>query len=243
MKSFGGQHTHIIQETGADSILKALKARGIKAGHFNNGTFMLPEEKLVPAFLSAFKRVVDLRNDNETPLIVAINSDKSMLASYQGKENEQDLIRGLVPQQQRAEMVVSILSALWPERDAAAIFYDEDTPYALYSGLHGGGFGLKSLHKVGYGTNPSDKPIIGAEFFDWVYACPLYNDERPVMHKETRNAQPADRQPDLVERLTDETGPHGKPYITAGGKLLFPVPPALQKYAPVAEDGPRPEAP
>jgi hypothetical protein len=240
MQGFGGQNIHIIRDTDPRDIHAQLKALGIKGGHFNNGTFTLPKDKFAPAFLATFKRISDILEDNDAPLIVAINSDKSMIDSYEGKENEEDLVAKLVPQQERAQNVTSLLSALYPDRPVVAIFYDEQTPFELYEELYVSGYSMDSLHKVGFGTSLDDKPIIGAEFFDWVYACPLPFDEKPVMHQDTRDATSTDRQPDVVEKLTEVIGPHGKPYITKEGKLLFPVPPTLQKYADPSIGGPAP---
>ncbi len=242
MQSFGGQNAHIITDASPVAIASQLNARGITAGHFNNGTFMLPKDKFAPAFLAAEKRVTDLRDPVDGPdvaIIVAINSDKSMRDSYLGKDNEAELNANLIPQTQRANDTVGLLSALFPNRPVAVIFYDEQTPHELYEGLSKEGFGMKSLHKVGYGTSADDKPIIGSEFFDWVYACPLPFDAKPVMHKDTRDAVATDRRPDVVEKLTEAVGPHGAPYITAQGKLLFPVPASLSQYA-AAQGGPAP---
>ncbi len=237
MQAFGGQKVHIIEETGAKSIHEALVSRGIYEGHFNNGTFTLPKEKFAPAFLAAFKRVTDLRdsiNGSNVSLVVAINSDKSMRDSYAGKDDEAKLIENLVPQLERAENAASLLSALYPDRPVAIVFYDEQTPHELYSGLSERGFGLKSLHKVGFGTNKDEKPIIGAEFFEWVYACPLPFDAKPVMYSDTRDALETDVRPNIVEKLTVEHGPHGAPYILKDGTLLFPLPADL-KYLGVRE--------
>lgn len=237
MQDFGGQKVHVIEETGAAAIFDALKARGITQAHFNNGTFTLPKQKFAPAFLAAFKRVTDLRdpvNGADVPLVVAINSDKSMKDSYAGKDNEAALSANLVPQAERAENVASLLSALYPDRPVAIVFYDEQTPRELYSGLSGYGFGLKSLHKVGFGTSREEKPIVGAEFFEWVFACPLPFEAKPVMYNDTRDSLETDVRPNLVEKLTVVHGPHGAPYMIPDGTLLFSLPMDL-KYLGVRE--------
>ncbi len=232
MQDFGGQNTHIITDTDPRAIHAQLAARGIQSGHFNNGTFNMPKDKFAPAFLAAFKRVLDLHDgETETPLIVAINSDKSMINSYQDKENKNELISKLILQQERAQNVVSLLSALYPDRPVVAIFYDEQTPFELYEDFYVRDFSMNSLHKVGFGTSREDKPIIGAQFFNLVYACPLPFDEKPVMYKDTRDTVSTDRQPDFVEKLTEVNGPHGRPYITKDGKILFDLPPALEHYS------------
>jgi hypothetical protein len=247
MSMFGGQRTHIITDKDPEAIMYQLGARGIYSGHFTNGTFTLPLEKFAPTFLAAFKRVSDIHDDVTTPLIVAINSDVSMKNSY-ARLNEDDRIMAHIMhtnEETRAYDVVTLLSYLYPRRSVAAIFYDEDTPYELYSEMKQGGFGMKSLHKVGYGTSPDDKPIIGAKFFDWVYACPLPFDAKPVMHTETRNVNATDRAPDLVEKLTDVMGPHGRAYMTTQGKVLFPVSGNLSEFAdPLAhKPAPNPSQP
>ncbi len=235
MEGFGGQNAHIITDTNPAEILNALHARGINEGHFNNGTFTLPRNIFAPAFLAAQKRIADLRDDIDgelMPMIIAINSDKSMRDSYVARPDEADLNLKLIDQNQRAKNVVSTLSALFPKRPVVAIFYDEQTPYELYKFLYDNAFNMKSLHKVGFGTSADEKPIIGAEFFEWVYAYPLPFDAKPVMYADTRDVNAQDVRPNLVEKLTEVIGLHGSSYITTKGKLLFPLPEALQEFAP-----------
>ncbi len=235
MRSFGGQNTHVVKDTDPQVISNSLNALGIKDGHFNNGTFTLPKDVFAPAFLAAFKRVIDLKDGIDTPLIVAINSDISMIQSFKGKDNEAELVKTLISQEERAQNVISLLSGLFPNRSVVAVFYDEQTPHELYRGLSQNGFGMRSLHKVGYGTTPNEKPIVGAEFFEWVYACPLPHDAKPFMYNDTRDVNSNDRQPDVVEKLTEVIGPHGSPYLTKEGLPLFKLPTELA-YLGVKKD-------
>ena len=233
MCSFGGTNTHIIEDTNPEIILTRLNSIGIRRGHFNNGTYTLPKDVFAPAFLAAFRRVIDLQPEAGVPLIVAINSDKSMIDSFKGKNNEDVLVQDLAPQIERAKNVTSLLSALFPDRQTVAIFYDEQTPFELYEALNKNGFDISSLHKVGFGTSPDDKPIIGAQFANWVYACPAPFAGKPVMYTDTRAANEFDTRPNLVEDITEVIGPHGATYIQKGngGKILFPVPAVLSQYS------------
>jgi len=239
MNDFGGNRTHFITDTNPQQIIEQLKSRGIDEAHFNNGTFTLPKDIFAPNFLAAFQRVLDLQKDMQTPLIVALNSDKSMRDSYVGKGNEKELNDNLVSQEDRAENILSLLGAMYAHRHCVVVMYDEQTPRELYAELTKR-IKTLSLHKVGFGTSPDDKPIIGSKNFAFVHASPLYNDEKPVMHSETPSTDPSARTPDVVEKLTEEVGPHGQPYITTKGGLLMPVPAALQKYS-ATKDDPRPQ--
>ncbi|MDE2029252.1 MAG: hypothetical protein KGI97_01680, partial [Alphaproteobacteria bacterium] len=102
-----------------------------------------------------------------------------------------------------------------------AIFYDEETPNALYDRLKANGFNLKTLFKWGYGTNPDAGVIEGAENFDKVFAYPLPNDTKPVCTDITRKTGQEGKV--FVVDLREKIGRHGKPYISADNKCLFPM--------------------
>jgi hypothetical protein len=157
---------------------------------------------------------------------------------YVGKPNEKELNDELLSQEARAENILSLLEKMYPYRKSAVILYDEQTPRELYSALQAQ-VDLLSLHKIGYGTNSKDKPIIGGVYFPFVHASPLYNDEKPLMHSDTPSEDSSARKPDVTERLTETVGPHGTPYITTAGGLLMSVPKDLQKYSALSDD-PRP---
>ena len=187
--------------------------------------------------LAAQKRVLDLSQDKGTPLITAINSDVSMLNSYVGKDNEKELAANLIPQETRAHNIAIGLARMFPDHPIVVVMYDEITPFELYQALSQSGFGMKSLYKIGFmiekdeeETKKVNKPIIGAKFFEKVYAFKAY-DDRPVMFHDTRDVQPTDRYPDVVEDLRDTYGPHNRPYLSRDGKVLFPVPTILRDYA------------
>lgn len=243
MQGFGGQKTHIIEDTNRRLILRQLQALGIESAHVTNGTYMLPRDKLAPSFLAAYKRVIDLKGDMAGPLLIAANSDKSMLDTYASKPNREELVANLVPQEIRLSTVVSLASELFPDRTVVGVFYDEDTPKKLYGVLKAAHPSFATLHKTGYGTSPDDKPIVGAKQADWVFACPLFYDAKPVMHADTRNFELSHRVPDVIEDLTTVIGPHGQPYITKQGGLLFPLPASLMQYAAPSNGGPKPEDP
>ncbi|MEM6811353.1 MAG: hypothetical protein AAF549_02690 [Pseudomonadota bacterium] len=238
MHDFGGTNIHFIEELDPTDIVSSLKARGIENAHFNNGTFNLPRDIFAPNFLAAFQRILDLQKDRQSPLVVALNSNISMRDSFVGKPNEEELNDKLISQDERAENILSLLGTQYPYRQVVVILYDEQTPAELYGALRDS-LNMLSLHKVGYGTNPKDKPIIGSKFFSFVHASPLYNDEKPAMHQETPQDHPTARTPDVVEKLTEEIGPHGQPYITTKGGLLMPVAKELRQYS-ATENDPRP---
>lgn len=239
MQDFGGENTHFVQDLNVSDITSSLRARGICDAHFNNGTFTLPKDVFAPNFLAAFQRILDLHPDTRSSLIVALNSDKSMRDSYRGKPNEEELNDELKSQEVRAENILSLLGSMYPYRKSAVIIYDEQTPRELYSALKlQKTIEMLSLHKVGFGTSPGDKPIIGSAEFPFVHASPLYNDEKPVMHQDTPVDDPSARAPDMVEKLTEKRGLHKKPYITTKGGLLIPVPKELAKYS-APPSGPR----
>jgi len=193
----------------------------ITSGHFTNGTYVARHEVVVPTTLAGFQHAVDKESKNGTPLIIAVNSDISMagikakkggeLPGYSRRENE------IV----RAKKVAVPLARLFPDRKVAVVFYDEETPNVLYGVLKKEGFGMKSLHKWGYGTNPNAGVIEGAENFGAVYAHPLPNDSKPICVDITRKTGQAGKV--AIVDLRQEIGKHGKPYITALGECLFPL--------------------
>jgi hypothetical protein len=69
----------IISETDA-GIIPALAGKDIGAGHFTNGTYAPPAALAVPTVLAGFQYAVDREVNKDTPLIIAVNSDKSMSA-------------------------------------------------------------------------------------------------------------------------------------------------------------------
>lgn len=227
------KNTHIVQSTSLRDIFREMARLNLGRAHFNNGTFTLPVDTYAPGFLAAFQCTLDqLKAAPYDALIVAINSDQSMLDSYWGKPDEAELIKKLIPEDKRASDLVDLMAAMYPDRQNVVIKYDNPTPEELYRNMRRTFPSLgASLHKLGFGTNPKDRPIIGGKYFDHLLAYPFHFDAKPVMHADTRERLPEDRDPDAVEKLTEIIGPHGQPYITSDGKLLFPVPPALQQFA------------
>lgn len=226
-------NAHIIQSTSLKDIFSGLARLNLHRAHFNNGTFTLPVDTYAPGFLAGFQCTLDqVEAAPDDALIVAINSDQSMQDSYWGKPDEKEQIANLIPEIERASDLVDLMAAMYPDRQNVVIMYDNPTPEELYRNLRRSFPSLgASLHKIGFGTNPNDKPIVGGKYFDHLLAYPFHFDGKPVLHAETRKRLPEDRDPDAVEKLTEFIGPHGAPYITPGGGLLFPVLSVLQRFA------------
>ena len=163
---------HLIHSTKKHEILAELQRLEVKGAHFTNGVYSMSTKIIVPTTLAGFRYV--LESQPHLPLIIALNSDESMRQI--GKEVE--------PQEVRAEKIAGPLAEAFPDNKVLILFYDETTPNELYATLkryhH-----TRTLHKWGYGTEPSAPKIEGAELFDFVYAYPLPNDQKPVCWYET----------------------------------------------------------
>ena len=109
-----------------------------------------------------------------------MNSDKSV---------EKFAKTGEYPSEKdRAQALGQPLAECFPDINISILFFDEETPLELYSGLKKQGVLHNStLHKWGYGTKPDEPAIIGAELFGegCVYASPLPFDEKPVCYDKT----------------------------------------------------------
>jgi hypothetical protein len=221
----------IISETGA-SLIPVLAEKNIGAGHFTNGTYAPPAALIVPTILAGFQYAVDNEVNKDAPLIIAVNSDKSMLlimdkkiamgtASNADKEALED-------QNARAQKAAVPLALQHPDRKVVAVFYDEETPNKLYDSLNESGFRMDTLFKWGYGTDSNAGVIEGAESFGLVNAHPLPNDIKPVCTELTRmTGQKGDLH---IVDLRTEAGTHGKPYISSGNECLFPLDSELLGY-------------
>jgi hypothetical protein len=202
-------HPHnllIIYRTGA-ALINELKEHGISEGHFTNGTYSAPSDVVLPTTLAGFNYVIDHETKPGIPLIIAVNSAKSMLGILDKKGASEDERNALENQQVRAEKVAIPLALEHPDRKVVIVFYDEETPNKLYDELKKNGFGLESLHKWGYGTKPGAPVIEGAENFNVVYGFPLPNDDKPLCADITRT----EGQQGVV-KIVDL---RGTPYLTA----------------------------
>jgi len=215
----------LMTDTNTQTISAALEGKRL---HCTNGTYVPPEKLVVPTTLAGFKYVEDTRTHNDDAFLVAVNSDASMKAIYHMKGASEKEWRDLEGPEERAMKVAGPLADLFPDREIIAVFYDDETPNALYRSLRDSAY-LGSLHKWGYGTSPLAPGIEGAECFREVLAFPLPNDIKPVCYDLTRGPG-SDNQPGKIIKLTDEIGPHDKPYITPTNQVLFPVPGSLTQY-------------
>ncbi len=197
-----------IESTSHTDIIQAFGDLGCQTAHFTNGTYAYKAEMIVPTTLAGFKYVAE--QNPLCPLVIAVNSDKSMESmKLQTTEN----------QSVRAAKVAEPLAQYFSDRQVIVLYYDEKTPNALYQALHASNI-TKSLHKWGYGTDANAPKIEGAELFDVVYSFPLPNDIKPVCHDLT--ALPKEQQPITIVDLRNEL-------INKEG-VLFELPNSLQKY-------------
>lgn len=206
-----GSNLTIINSTKHADIIERIKNKAdlSRGAHFTNDTYAYSAEMIVPTTLAGFHYVLSQQPD--LPIIVAINSDKSMKAL--GKT-------GFETQDTRAKKIAVPLHLLFPNTPIFIIFYDETTPNTLYKALNKAGF-TKTLHKWGYGTTPQSPKVEGAELFDSVYGFPLPNDKEPVCFRETK--LPSEPQKINVVDLRDWL-------ITTNSKLKIKLPKQLKQY-------------
>lgn len=200
----------LIESTNHEDILAKLKVLNITSAHFTNGTYALGAEITVATTLAGFKHVLT-DNNPSLPLIIAINSDESMHSI--GKTDFKD-------QKTRANIVAKPLAEVFPGNNVIIMFYDEKTPNKLYELLAANKI-THSLHKWGYGTEPTAPKIEGAELFDVVYGYPLVIDKKPVCWEDT----PAADQTHMI-KVADLRGK----LITRDCKCLFYLPENLKGY-------------
>lgn len=170
------QHSNlnIIRFTEFSDIRRQLEYECADGAHFTNGTYAYKAEQIVPTTIEGFRYV--LKQQPTLPLVIAVNSDKSMTAL--GKKDFE-------LQTYRAEKVAEPLARAFPDSQIIVIFYDEKTPVELYKALSKSKV-TSTLHKWGYGTTPDAPVIEGAQYFKSVYAYPLPNDRKPVCYYQTR---------------------------------------------------------
>lgn len=198
-----------IKSAQCQKIASELTQLAITGAHFTNGTFAYDHKITVPTTLAGFKRVTKIQP--HLPLIIAVNSDKSMLSL--GKPTAEN-------QSQRAEKVALPLAQLFPDNQVIVVYYDEKTPNHLYETLKEKGL-TRTLHKWGYGTSRSEPKIEGAEYFELVYAFPLPNNGiKPLCYDCTNMMQTT--QNIIIDDLRNY-------FITKEG-VLFDLPETLKSY-------------
>lgn len=175
------KEVNYIDSVSLADIVKQLSGLSGKGCHFTNGTYAYAAELIIPTTLAGFKYVVD--KQPHLPLVIAINSDKSMRAM--GKEDFE-------PQNVRAQKVAEPLAKTFPENQVVIIYYDEQTPNALYEALNRHNL-TRTLHKWGFGTSPEAPKIEAAEQFELTYAFPLPNDTKPVCYHDTPVSETAQK--------------------------------------------------
>ena len=203
----------IINNTDSSVIRAALEREGIESGHFTNGTYAYAAEMIVPTTIAGFNYLNDQEEVSPSAFIIAVNSDVSMKGVMDANNASDQERYTLENQQTRALKVAKPLADEFPNRSIIIMFYDEDTPTVLYNHLAETGFGMRSLHKWGYGTDPKLPKIEGAHNFGQVFAFPLPNDTKPVCYDLTV----AEDQSDVVQvvKLTETVNNAGQAYFPA----------------------------
>lgn len=219
----------VVRVTNEDAIAQELKALGYENIHCTNGTYSYNADRIVPTMLAGFQYIQDKVAAHGDAFLIAVNSDVSMNAIMDQKQASQAERDAQEDQYQRALKVAMPLSDQFPDRPIVVVFYDKTTPNDLYNTLAAEALNLETLHKWGYGTDPKAPKIEGAENFNRVLAYPLPNDVKPVCYGITGHADQADII--QVVKLSEVEGAHGKAYISAQGKVLFPVASFLQQHA------------
>lgn len=162
--------------------ISTIAARLKDGAHFTNGIYGIDIKKLLPTTVAFFTHLLDSTRDGRN-IVIAMNSDKSLetlkLSGQYAAESE------------RAQTLGLQLAHCFPNNNVIIVFFDEETPHQLYSGLKKEGVLEKStLHKWGYGTKPDEPAIIGAELFEGrVYASPFPFDEKPLCYDQTERKQ------------------------------------------------------
>lgn len=211
---------------------------GDRPVHATNGTFMADASLIVPTTLAGFQVIADDASlaAKRHSFLIAVNSDTSLRTIMEKKGMSQDYIHGLESQIVRAMKVAEPLALQHQDREIFVAFYDQETPNDLYKFLAEKGAPLFSLHKWGYGTEPNAPKIEGSEHFAVTLGYPLPNDMKPVCFDLT----PRETQDFVdVRKLTEVVGPHGKPYISQEGKVLFPVHDEVYQYTQAYADAER----
>lgn len=242
-----------------DAVEEALHDQNIESAVFTNGTYVGPQDVVLPTTLAGFKFALDRFSRPDDAIVVAVNSDESMKAIYKTKmatasaaildglstlEGEErahaavtaaDKLQALLAEyaalenvQDRAAKLTGPLVQQFPDRNVVILFYDEETPTELYDGLTMKGFGMTTLFKWGYGTNPTAPRIEGARNFQNVLAFPFRNDAKPICHDITV----AEDQSDVVKVFKLHEAEGDRPaYMDGDGRLTFALAESLQNYA------------
>lgn len=208
----------VIDTIDEHEIAETIRSSGIETLHCTNGTYAYPREKILPTTLAGFQFANDRFAKTEDAFLVAVNSDVSMADIMKAKGSAEQA----ESQKTRITKFATTLAEQFPDRKIVVAFYDKATPTDLYRSLRQDGLHMKTLYKYGYGTDPKAPKIEGADLFDHTLAFPTPDDTRPVCYDLT---QVEDQSPIVsVFKLVEEIGPHGSPYLSPQGRVLFAVP-------------------
>lgn len=201
---------------------------GVEVMHATNGTYIADPDLYLPTLISGFQYIADNVAGERDAFVVFINSDQSLKDMYDKTGDER--FKDFPDQFERMTVIAKAMQVQFQGRPIIIGYYDQETPTELYETLSNESYvAMGSLYKFGYGTNPEAKKIEGADCFDVTIGFPFPNDAKPVCHDITD----AEDQSHVVEvfKLTEEIGPHGKPYMTSDNKVLFPLAEELQQHS------------
>lgn len=190
--------------------------------HATNEIYSSDAKLVVPTTLAGFQYIANDPNlsRKSDAFVIGVNSDKSLTDVMTRKGASQREISAIESDMVRARKVAEPLALQHSGRQVFVVFFDEETPNALYDHLAEKGVELRSLHKHGYGTTPDAPKIEGSENFAVTLAFPLPNDKKPVCFDIT----PVENQTGVaVVKLTEANGPNHPPYLSNEGNILFKV--------------------
>ncbi len=219
----------IVADKDRNAIVATLHQASVTGGVFTNGLYAAPAAVIVPTTLAGFQYATDQFAQDDRALFVLVNSDSSFAGILDKKNAGPEERAQVEPEGVRAAKVAVPLAEQHPGRQVVVLFYEEETPTALYGHLAASGFDMEGLFKWGYGTTPGAPKIEGAHNFKRVLAFPFVNDSKAICHDITV----CEDQSAFVKvvKLQDEG------YMTADGKLKFALAASLQGYAAAATGG------
>lgn len=218
----------IIENTNKDDIFDGIAETGATVLHATNGTYTAPASIVVPTTLGGFQFVSDRYAGNDDALIMAINSDVSMQGIAAEKAAKGEDIGQVEDQMTRARKVLEALAKQFPNRQVIGVFYDEATPTALFEYLASTPLELNTIFKFGYGTDPKAGDIEADRCFKDVLAFPFPNDAKALCDNLTKRTR--GRMEYTILKLTEETAPNGRFYMTRDNKVQFNVAEGLGEY-------------
>lgn len=142
---------------------------------------------------------------------------------------------------ERAMKVAGPLAEQFPDRKIIVVFYDEETPNALYEDLAATGKADQkdTLHKWGYGASENAPVIEGAECFSETFAFPLPSSTEKITPYSWITTRGTDGQKGKISAVDLRDTEEGLGLINRLNQILFPGKGKNKKYmAPEQPGGP-----